>query len=91
MTNTFEDRKKKLIYRSWHRGCKETDLILGDFAKEALMAFDEAQVELYEEFLEENDWDIYAWLTGSKPTPKEYNNWLIEQIREFLAKRSAAF
>lgn len=64
-------RLKRLHYRSWHRGCKETDLILGRFADGRLSALDGPLLNLYEQFLEEEDADIWAWLTG-KPAPEEY-------------------
>ena len=62
---------KRLHYRSWHRGCKETDLILGRFADDGLAALAPDLLELYERLLDENDADIWAWLTG-KAAPGEY-------------------
>jgi antitoxin CptB len=65
-------RLKRLIYRSWHRGCKETDLILGRFANNGLPNLPPAMLDLYEALLEENDADIWNWLTGKAHTPEEY-------------------
>ena len=62
---------KRLRYRSWHRGCKETDLILGRFADSALANLDPALLETYEKLLNENDADIWDWISG-KEAPKEY-------------------
>lgn len=66
-----ENRIKRLRYRSWHRGCKETDLVLGRFADEKLAGLSPAMVETYERLLDENDADIWQWLTG-KTAPPEY-------------------
>lgn len=63
-------RLKRLRYRSWHRGWKETDLILGQFADENLDKMDAATVDIYEKLLDENDADIWDWLVG-KLTPKD--------------------
>lgn len=79
----IEDFRKQLIYRSWHRGCKETDIILGNYAKAKLSNLDENQLNLYAEFIDENDWDIYAWMVGSMEIPEKYNNWLIKDLKEF--------
>lgn len=71
---------KRLKYRSSHRGCKETDLILGAFADTALPRLPAVLVNLYEQFLEESDADIWNWLTGKNP-PEKYES-LIAIIRE---------
>lgn len=75
-----ETRVKRLRYRSWHRGCKETDIILGKFADEHMAAIAPALLDLYEELLEENDNDIWMWLTG-KDVPEKY-----ELLLEMLKK-----
>lgn len=79
----IEDYRKQLIYRSWHRGCKETDMLLGDFAKEELESFSDEQLNLYAQFITEDDWDIYAWLVGKQTIPEKYQEWLIEKIRRY--------
>jgi antitoxin CptB len=61
---TEETRLKRLLYRSWHRGCKETDIVLGNFAERHLRALNPQMLDLYEALLDENDIDIWNWLTG---------------------------
>ncbi len=80
MEHSQNNRIKRLIYQSTHRGCKETDLLLGDFAVAHLANLSEQEVDLYEQFILENDWDIYAWLTGTSPLPPHYNVPFIKQI-----------
>lgn len=60
---------KRLTYRSWHRGCKETDLVLGSYCSQKLGAMDEAHLALFERFLDEDDADIWHWLTEKAPCP----------------------
>jgi antitoxin CptB len=74
---------KKLYYQSWHRGCKETDLLLGAFAKAHLEEFNDAELAQYAAFIEENDWDIYAWLTHKEEFPAEHVNRVTDLLREF--------
>jgi len=62
---------KRLRYRSWHRGCKETDLILGTFSDTGLSALNPEQLTIYERLLDENDADIWNWIVG-KDVPTEY-------------------
>lgn len=66
-----EIRLKRLTFRSWHRGCKETDLILGRFADARLQSLPPELLNTFERLLDENDADIWNWLTG-KEAPAEY-------------------
>lgn len=63
-TETPENRLKRLHMRSWRRGMKEMDLILGHFADDRLSALSGAELDLYERLLGENDQDLYLWVTG---------------------------
>lgn len=65
-----DTRLKKLLYRSWHRGCKETDIILGRFADENLHKMDFATIDIYEKLLDEPDTSIWDWLVGTCPPEK---------------------
>lgn len=75
-----DTRLKRLRYRSWHRGCKETDLVLGRFSDEKLENLDAALLDTFERLLDENDADIWDWLVG-KEAPKEYGA-LIEVLKK---------
>ncbi len=75
-----ENRRKRLLYQSLHRGCKETDMILGNFATKYLEKLSDAEIDLYENFINEKDWDIYAWVVGSLELPPEHRNKIVEMI-----------
>jgi antitoxin CptB len=73
----------RLIYQSWHRGCKETDILLGDFAKSEITKLSPEELHIYSELIEENDWDIYEWiLNETSEIPAKYNE-IIVKIRHF--------
>ena len=59
-----ETRLKRLRMRSWRRGIKEMDLILGGFADTDLAELGAGDLALYEALLSENDHDLYAWVTA---------------------------
>lgn len=67
-------KRKRLIFRSWHRGTREIDLLLGGFADKALPQFDERRLDLYDRFLRNSDPDIYNWITGQEPLPPAEEN-----------------
>ena len=68
-TEAPDARIKRLTMRSWRRGMKEMDLILGPYADGHLAAMGENALVLYDAMLAENDQDLYAWITGAAPTP----------------------
>ncbi|MEJ0010125.1 MAG: succinate dehydrogenase assembly factor 2 [Alphaproteobacteria bacterium] len=72
---------KRLRYRSWHRGCKETDLVLGTYCDRHLDGMDEPALGLYEALLDEDDADIWNWLTGKAACPRAEFAPLIEALK----------
>ena len=82
MSENQETRLKRLRYRSWHRGCKETDLILGNYIDAHMDTMNLAEIERFEAFLEEDDDAIWKWLTG-KLEPKDEYKPLIDILRHF--------
>lgn len=69
---THEARLKRLKMRSMRRGIKEMDVILSRFADDTLAAMADADLTLYDALLEENDHDLYQWVSGQRPTPPHY-------------------
>ena len=76
-------RRKRLLFRSWHRGTKETDLLLGSFAEAHLGALSEAQLDRYEALLEENDALLFDWITGRTPAPAEKDSDVLRLLMAF--------
>ena len=81
-----EIRLKRLKMRSMRRGIKEMDIILSGFAEAHLIKMSGAQLDLYEEFLEENDQDLYQWVSGQATGGVRYEA-LIDQIQVYLRSR----
>ncbi len=67
-----ENRLKRLGMRSWRRGTREMDLILGPFADARLGTLSPETLDLYERLLGENDHDIYGWISGQLAVPDHY-------------------
>ena len=72
---------KRLTYRSWHRGCKETDLVLGTYCAQNIERLDEAHLHLFEAFLDEDDAEIWAWLTEKTACPNSAYTPLLAELR----------
>jgi antitoxin CptB len=69
MTIDDQTLRKRLLFRSWHRGTREMDLILGRFAERHLAGMDRDRLDGYARLLENTDPDIYNWLTGRESLP----------------------
>lgn len=54
-----------MIDQSRKRGTLESDLLFSTFANENLVKMTRAQLQEYDLFLDENDWDLYYWATQS--------------------------
>ena len=74
MDESPELRRKRLLFRSWHRGTRELDLVLGSFAEAHLGDFDARQLQRYEALLECPDNDLYDWVSGRALPPLEYDH-----------------
>lgn len=78
MTELPEHRIKRLAMRSMRRGLKEMDIILSAYATENLAMMDEAKITLYDNLLDENDQDLYQWVTGQVVAPDKFIQMLAE-------------
>ena len=61
MTDLQSILRKKNLYQSQNRGCKETDLILRKFAEKYLDTMDEIELKQFQHILDASDADIYDW------------------------------
>lgn len=79
----LDDRRKRLLFRSWHRGMKEMDLILGRFANESIQTMSEEELAEYEMLMQVPDPDMYKWLSGTAAVPPNWDTALVRRIRDF--------
>ena len=86
---TDEARLKRMRMRSWRRGTKEMDLVLGPYADGELAAMTVADLDAYDRLLEENDQDLMAWMLGQKAVPMEHAG-LISVLSAYALRRLRA-
>ena len=82
MTETPEHRIKRLQMRSWRRGTKEMDMILGPYSDTEISGLSLEELEKYEALLSENDQDLYVWMSRQAMPPVEHVE-IIEVIQNF--------
>ena len=79
----LDDRRKRLLFRCWHRGTREMDLILGRFADAEIAGLAEDELMQLEHLIEVPDPDLYAALTGDRPLPPRYAGGIFDRIKSF--------
>ena len=77
----LDDRRKRLLFRCWHRGTREMDLILGRFADSEIATLGDDELAQLESLIEVPDPDLYAALIGDKPLAPEYTGALFDRIK----------
>jgi antitoxin CptB len=76
-------RRRKLLFRCWHRGMREMDLIMGRFADSALAELSDAELADLERLIGLPDRDLLAWVTGEAHVPADVDTVLFRRMREF--------
>jgi antitoxin CptB len=76
-------RRRKLLFRSWHRGMREMDLIMGRFADSTVAGLVETELADFERLIDAPDRDILAWVTGEEAVPIDYDTPLFRRLRDF--------
>jgi antitoxin CptB len=79
----LDDRRKRLLFRCWHRGTREMDLILGRFADAEIATLSDDELAQLEHLIEMPDPDLYAALTGNVALAPEYTSRLFDRIQLF--------
>lgn len=78
-----EARLKRLLFRSRHRGMKETDRLLGGFAERHASTLSGAQVARFEALLDESDLDVFDWIIGRRPVPPAHDTDVMALLKKF--------
>ncbi len=86
---TGEARLKRMAMRSWRRGTKEMDLVLGPYADARLATMSLTELDVFDALLAENDQDLMAWMMGQKPAPDRFAP-LIATLSAFASQRLRA-
>mgnify|MGYP003895939693 CR=1 FL=1 len=83
-------RLGRITFRAWRRGFREADLVLGPFMAREGTDLSDAELDLFEDLLSEDDHEIYAWIIESAPTPERHATPLMDRLRVFMRAHVAA-
>lgn len=83
----LDPRRRRALFRAWHRGIREMDLLLGTFADTHIGDLDDSRLDEFEALMELQDKDLLSWFTGTAPVAAEHDTPVFRQIAEFHATR----
>jgi len=76
-------RRRRLLFRAWRRGVRETDLIVGRFADANIDKFDEGALDEFERLIEVPNAELYAWVAGDEEVPPGFDTGVLRQLIDF--------
>lgn len=79
----LDHRRRRLLFRSWHRGIREMDLVMGQFADAQIDQLTDDELDVYEALLEAPDPEVFKWITRSAPVPANFDTPILQRIRAF--------
>ena len=90
-TADLDPRQRRILFRAWHRGMKEMDIIFGQFADAHITLLTDDELDVFEDLMECADRDVLLWVTEEAPTPAHFKTALFDRIKEFHTHTSPLF
>jgi antitoxin CptB len=79
----LDERRRRLLFRSWHRGSRELDLLMGPFADAWIERLSDSELTAFEALTEVADPDLFAWIIGEALPPAAYDTPVLRRLRAF--------
>ncbi len=79
----LDPRRRRILYRCWHRGIREMDLVFGSFAEAEISRLGETELDEFEAIMNEDDHDLHAWITGASALPEHLNTPLFQRLAAY--------
>jgi antitoxin CptB len=85
----LDERRRRILYRCWHRGIREMDLLLGRFADAHIATLSEAELDELERWLEVPDQQMFAYVNGVERPADDIDGVLLRRLRAFHERGEA--
>jgi antitoxin CptB len=79
----LDARRRRMLFRSWHRGIKEMDLIMGRFSDAYIAELSDRELDDYEALMELRDQEVLSWIDGTAVVPAAHDTPLFRRLRDF--------
>lgn len=81
----LDARRRKVLFRAWHRGTREVELLTGRFADAQIGELSEAEMDDFEQLIEVPERDLIGWITGKLDLPENYDTSVWHRMMAFHA------
>lgn len=78
--NQLDVRRRRLVFRAWHRGIREMDIILGQYVDAHIVMMSDKMISELEYIMSFDDRDLLTWITGEIAPPSEIDGSLFRDI-----------
>ena len=79
----LDPRRRRILFRAWHRGIREMDLLMGRFADAEIATMPEPDLDEFERLIEVPDRDLFRWITGEDEAPSNYDTAVFRRLKAF--------
>ncbi len=79
----IDPRRKRILFRCWHRGIREMDLVLGAFADAEIATLSETELDELERIMAEEDNDLVRWIMGTWPVPERFQTPMFARLAAY--------
>lgn len=79
----LDERRRRILFRAWHRGTREMDLLMGKFVDAEIEKLSDAELDELEVLIEVPDRDVFGWVTGELDVPGNYDTAVLRRLRAF--------
>ena len=90
MTPERKQRLGRIQFRSWRRGFREADMVLGPFSDQVAPTLTDAELDQFELLIDEEDQWLYGWIIERDPTLPEFETPVMAKVRAFMREHVAA-
>lgn len=88
MSETIENRRKRLLYRAMHRGFKEADIVIGGFATANIDRMETEELDEFEALIAFPDKELYEWIVGREEAPANIKGPIFDRLQGFDAAKA---
>jgi antitoxin CptB len=86
----LDAKRRRLLFRAWHRGIKEMDIVMGRFADAHIAIFTDDDMDALELLMTAPDQQMLAWVLGAEPAEPEFDTPMFRRLRAFHLANTAS-
>lgn len=79
----LDPRRRRILFRCWHRGIREMDLVFGQFAEKEIAVLSDVELDEFETIMAEEDNDLMRWIMGTWLVPERFRTPMFERLAAY--------